>query len=81
MIQYQEALHSYLIASKLGPGEVLPLVNASIAYASPGQLGPAGQMLQKALALDPGNVAATFNLGALYVDLGRYASFLANGAS
>ncbi len=68
--QYQLAISCYQIASRLRPDEVLPLVNASIAYANLGQTGPATRMLEKALVIDPDNAAANFNLGLLNAEQG-----------
>ncbi len=68
--QYDQAVRSYRIAAKLRPDEVLPLVNASIAYANLGQQGPAEQMLKQALSLDATNAAANFNLALLKAEQG-----------
>ena len=58
-----KALASFEAALKREPRAVLPMVNASIAYARTGEVDKAEQMLEKALAVAPDSAAAQFNMG------------------
>jgi len=62
---YGLALASYEAAIRLDPGNTVPLVNASLAYARSGKSRKAEESLEKALAIDPGNATAHFNMGLL----------------
>jgi Flp pilus assembly protein TadD len=67
-----KAIQSYQISSKLDPQSVLPLVNASIVYASLGKGSESEKMLQKALTAEPENAAVNFNLGLLQGEKGNF---------
>lgn len=66
----KRALVAYKTATKLEPKAVIPLVNASMAYAKSGDQAKAEQMLAGALKLEPDNAAANFNLGLLKAEMG-----------
>jgi Flp pilus assembly protein TadD len=55
----------------LRPDSVLPLVNASLAYARSGQNDLAEASLRQALDLEPTNAAACFNLGLVLAEKGQ----------
>jgi Flp pilus assembly protein TadD len=53
------------VALKLDPEAIMPMVNASIAYARMGDTDKAERSLRKALKQAPDNAAANFNMGLL----------------
>ena len=61
----ERALASFEIAITLRPDVVMPYVNASISQARLGRNAEAGQLLRKALQIDPASAAANFNMGLL----------------
>jgi tetratricopeptide (TPR) repeat protein len=61
----KKAVASYQAALKLDPQAIMPMVNASIAYAQMGENDKAEKYLQKALKQAPDNAAANFNMGLL----------------
>jgi tetratricopeptide (TPR) repeat protein len=71
--EYGPAVEAYAAASTLRGDTPLPLVNAAVAYANLGQPALARESLTRALALEPGNAAAYFNLGLLDADEGNVA--------
>ena len=66
----ERAAGAFQTAAKLRPDAVMPLVNASIAYARLGQDADAERALRKAVELGPANAAANFNLGLLLAGKG-----------
>jgi len=54
------------------PDAIMPLVNSSLLYAVSGNVSRAEANLRRALAIDPGNIAANLNLGLLLAEQKRY---------
>jgi len=67
----EKAVAAFETASKLEPGFVQPLVNASIAYARLGHTAQAEATLLRALDVEPASAAAHFNLALLLSEQGR----------
>jgi len=61
----KKAVASYQAALKLDPGAIMPMVNASIAYARMGENDKTETSLRQALIQSPSNAAANFNMGLL----------------
>ena len=69
--QDAKAVEAFNLAHTLRPDAILPLVNASLAYARTGQTDRAEASLRQALKLEPQNSAASFNLGLLLAEQGK----------
>ena len=67
----REAIAAFQEASRMEPEAIMPLVNASLAYARLGELDASEDLLRRALELVPENAAANFNLGLLEAERGR----------
>jgi tetratricopeptide (TPR) repeat protein len=61
-----DALGEFAAASRLAPRSVVPLVHMALARRDAGQPDAAAETLVRALALDPRNAAAHYNLAQLY---------------
>ena len=61
----RRALEAFQMAHRLRPDVLMPLVNVSMAQVQLGQFSEAERSLTQALALDPANAGANFNLGLL----------------
>ncbi|MFC1835532.1 tetratricopeptide repeat protein, partial [Thermodesulfobacteriota bacterium] len=61
----KQAVQAFKMAHKMEPGVIIPLVNASIAYARLGDTDKARKSLEKAAKLDPKSPEVNFNLGLL----------------
>jgi tetratricopeptide (TPR) repeat protein len=66
------ALAAFVLASRLRPDAVLPLVNRSIVQARLGRTAEAEASLRQALELDPKNAMANFNLGLALAEKGDH---------
>jgi tetratricopeptide (TPR) repeat protein len=62
---FSAALGAYQTSLRLEPRAVMPMVNASMAFARGGENVRAGEFLEKALQIEPDNAAANFNMGLL----------------
>ena len=70
---FARAVNEFETATKLEPRVVGPLVNASLAYSNLNQPDRAEASLRRALAVEPNNASALFNLGLLLAETGRTA--------
>jgi tetratricopeptide (TPR) repeat protein len=70
---FEKAIAEYLIAVKVQPENMAPLVNASLAYNALGQNDKAEASLRQALTIEPTNTAANLNLGLLLGEVGKLA--------
>jgi tetratricopeptide (TPR) repeat protein len=64
------AIAAYETSLKLEPRAVMPMVNASMAYARLGKTDKVEEFLGKALEVEPNNAAANFNMGLLKAEEG-----------
>jgi len=67
----QQALESYETSARLYPEAVMPLINSSVLYSYIGNQAKAEENLRKVLEIDPGNEAASLNLGLLLAEQNR----------
>jgi tetratricopeptide (TPR) repeat protein len=68
---FNEAVKCFETSHRLEPRMVGPMVNAAVAYSNLGQNDPAERSLRRALAAEPANAAANFNLGLLLGERGQ----------
>jgi len=68
---FREAVECFETSHRLEPRMVGPMVNAAVAYSNLGQNDLAERSLRRALAAEPANAAANFNVGLLLGEQGR----------
>lgn len=67
----KSAITSFEKAIRLQPKSILPLINASIAYARGSRIDKAEESLHQALQLEPENPIANLNMGLLWAEQGN----------